>query len=64
LAEEGVTSAGRVVIEQTDLFVCTGAVDVVKLLRGSRSNLLEKAIVLGANVLVDEQYVSLFFEIC
>jgi len=56
--QEDVAGIGKVAIEQTDMFICSGAVDVVKLLRISRAYLLERAINLGANVLVDEQYVA------
>jgi len=57
LTEDGVTCEARALIEHRDQFVCAGAVDMAKLLRGSRSSLVEKAMTLGANVLVDEQYV-------
>jgi hypothetical protein len=60
LAEEGVTCTGKVPMEQVDSFVCTGAVDVAKLLRASRMGLLEQALMLGGNVLVEEQYVVRF----
>jgi len=56
LSGEGTTSIEKVPIEHTDVFICTGAVDVDKLLRGTRMSLLGKAISLGANVLVDEQW--------
>ncbi|KAF8553318.1 hypothetical protein OG21DRAFT_1510347 [Imleria badia] len=47
----------RVPLEHGDRYVCTGAVDVTKLLRGSRASLLDKAVLLGANVLVEESWV-------
>jgi len=56
LAGDGTTGTKKVPIEHTDLFICSGAVDVVKLLRGTRASLMAKAISLGANVLVDEQW--------
>ncbi|EGO29646.1 hypothetical protein SERLADRAFT_378817, partial [Serpula lacrymans var. lacrymans S7.9] len=56
LAEEGATCKRKVPIVQSDLFICVGAVDVTKLLRGSRATLLEKAEFLGGNVLVDEYW--------
>jgi hypothetical protein len=64
LDEEGATYTGKVPIERTDRFNCTGGVDAIKLLRGLRSNLLENAIAFGANVLVDEQYVLVFKRLC
>ena len=64
LAEEGVCSQARVPVEQVDNFVCFGAVDVPKLIRGSRASLLSKATALGATCLVDEQYVSLPNQLC
>jgi hypothetical protein len=48
-------SAKRVPVTKTELFVCKGAVDVVKLLRAVRASLFEKAQAVGANVLLEEQ---------
>lgn len=59
LQGEGATSSRKVPVEQNDLFSCMGAVDVPKLLRGSRASLLERAEFMGANVLVDERCVRL-----
>jgi hypothetical protein len=44
---------------QNDIFFCRDAVDVPKLLRGSRASLFERAENIGANVLVDERCVEL-----
>jgi len=57
LCGEGRTCHRRVPLEHGDRFVCKGAVDVTKLLRSSRASLLEKAVLLGATVLVDESWV-------
>ncbi|KAG6377616.1 hypothetical protein JVT61DRAFT_15434 [Boletus reticuloceps] len=59
LCGEDATCRRRVPLEHADRYVCKGAVDVTKLLRGSRASLLEKAVLIGANVLVEERYVSL-----
>jgi hypothetical protein len=58
LAGDGVTCAEKVEIELNENYVCVGAVDVVKLLRCSRTKLFEKARFWNANVLINEQYVS------
>lgn len=58
LASDGTLSPCRVPLEQNDTFVCRDGVDVVKLLRLVRATLYEVAQSLGANVLVDEQYVD------
>lgn len=63
LRGEGVTSKRKVPLVQSDLFFCRDAVDVPKLLRGSRASLLERAENIGANVLVDERCVELV-ELC
>jgi len=57
LCGEDATCKRRVPLVHGDLFLCKGAVDVSKLLRGSRASLLEKAEFLGANVLVEESWV-------
>ena len=44
-------------VSREDQFVCASAVDVSKLLRACRSTLLDQARTIGANVLVEEQYV-------
>lgn len=59
LCGEDATCKRRVPLEHADRYVCKGAVDVAKLLRGSRTSLLEKAVLLGANVLVEERWVLL-----
>jgi hypothetical protein len=56
LTGDGVTCAERVDIELNENYVCVGAVDVVKLLRCSRTKLFEKASFWNANVLIDEQW--------
>lgn len=57
LVGEGVISARKVpLIEQRRLF-CSGGVDTKRLLRTLRATLLEEAQMMGATVLVDEQYV-------
>lgn len=58
LCGEDATSKRTVSLEHADRYVCKDAVDVTKLLRGSRASLLEKAVLLGANVLVEERWVS------
>ncbi|KAH7912170.1 hypothetical protein BJ138DRAFT_1005028 [Hygrophoropsis aurantiaca] len=57
LCGENATCKRKVPMVHGDVFVCTGAVDVAKLLRGSRASLLEKAELLGGNVLVDERWI-------
>lgn len=57
LAAEGAVSERKVPLVQQEHFVCRDAVDVPKLLRAVRGALYEKALSVGANVLVDEQYV-------
>lgn len=47
-------------IQFHDVFVCIGAVNVTTLLRATRDVLMDVAENLGANALVDEQYVSYF----
>ncbi|KIJ61811.1 hypothetical protein HYDPIDRAFT_115265 [Hydnomerulius pinastri MD-312] len=56
LSGEDATCKRRVPLVHGDMFLCTGAVDVPKLLRGSRASLLEKAEFLGATVLVEESW--------
>lgn len=50
-------SATKVPMNRKDEFICASGVDVPKLLRACRSTLLDQARIIGANVLVDEQYV-------
>jgi len=59
LQGEGATSVRKVPLIQSDLFSCRDAVDVPKLLRGSRASLLERAEFMGADVLVNERCVVL-----
>jgi len=64
LAAEGATEETRIPIAQDDVFICSGAVDVVKLLRSSRASLYSKALAVAENyltrdtnmVLVEEQW--------
>ncbi|KAG2363673.1 hypothetical protein BDR07DRAFT_1403567 [Suillus spraguei] len=56
LRGEGATSKRKVPLVQSDLFFCRDAVDVPKLLRGSRASLFERAESIGANVLIDESW--------
>jgi hypothetical protein len=63
LAGDGVTCEEKVEIELNECFVCLGAVDVVKLLRCSRTKLFEKARFWNANVLINEQYVGLRYRV-
>jgi hypothetical protein len=44
-------------VELTEHFVCGGGVNVITLLRATRMALLEHVVPLGANALLDEQYV-------
>ncbi|KAJ7108558.1 hypothetical protein C8R44DRAFT_636374 [Mycena epipterygia] len=53
---EAVTSPKREILRHTDVFICDGAVNVAQLLRATRNTLMEDAEVMGANVLVDEQW--------
>ncbi|KAG8216685.1 hypothetical protein J3R82DRAFT_6887, partial [Butyriboletus roseoflavus] len=55
LCGKDATCKRRVPLGHADRYVCKGAVDVAKLLRGSRASLLEKAVLVGANVLVEER---------
>lgn len=52
------SSPRKVPVGEEGRFVCRGGADAVKLLRAVRTSLYEKAEAIGANVLVDEQYVS------
>lgn len=47
----------RAVVAHKDTYICAGngGVDVVRLLRATRSSLVEQATMLGANTLVDER---------
>jgi len=49
-------STTKVPMSRDDEFVCASGVDVPKLLRACRSTLLDQARIIGANVLVDEQW--------
>ena len=53
------SSPHKLPLSEEGRFICKDAVDAVKLLRAVRSSLFEKAETIGANVLVDEQYVVL-----
>lgn len=55
---EGARDQNKVPVEQTDLFVCAGGVNLTTLLRITRISLMERAErALGANSMVDEQCV-------
>lgn len=56
LADDVAMSPRKVPLVQEDTFVCKDGVDVAKLLRLARAALYEEAQVIGANVLVDEQW--------
>ena len=58
LRGEGVTSARKVPLQDQRRFLCRDGVDVEKLLRTMRAEMLEEAQMIGANVLVDEWYVA------
>ncbi|KIP12100.1 hypothetical protein PHLGIDRAFT_98439 [Phlebiopsis gigantea 11061_1 CR5-6] len=51
---EGVTSARKVPLQDQRRFLCRNGVDVKRLLRTIRGEMLEEAQMIGANVLVDE----------
>lgn len=53
--QAGALSPKQVPLAQEEGFVCKDGVDVVKLLRAVRGSLYERAQLLGANVLVQEQ---------
>ncbi|KAJ6627881.1 hypothetical protein B0H10DRAFT_2160968 [Mycena sp. CBHHK59/15] len=53
---EAATSPKREPLQQSDTFMCDGAVNVAQLLRASRNSLMEIAELMGANALVDEQW--------
>lgn len=57
-------SERKVPLGEEERFVCRDGVDAVKLLRAVRTSLYEKAESIGANVLVDEQYVLCFTCCC
>jgi hypothetical protein len=55
---EGARDQNKIPVEQTDLFVCAGGVNLTTLLRITRISLMERAErALGANSMVDEQCV-------
>ncbi|KAI0738964.1 hypothetical protein C8Q80DRAFT_1113235 [Daedaleopsis nitida] len=56
LAEDNAVSARKVPLEESQTFVCRDGVDAAKLLRAVRGALFQKALDVGANVLVDEQW--------
>jgi len=56
LADDGVTCIVKVDIELNEDYICAGAVDVVKLLRCSRTKVLEKASFWNANALINEKW--------
>ena len=58
LAGENVVSARKVPLEEHQTFVCRDGVDAAKLVRAVRGLLYQKALDVGANVLVDEKCVA------
>lgn len=56
---DGCRNAGTVPVEYSDQYVCQGGVNVCTLLRVTRLALLEHCNQMGANALVDEEYVFL-----
>lgn len=56
-------SEERVDVEFIDHYECAGGVNVGILLRATRSSLVERVEDLGANALVEEQYVFFFFSV-
>ncbi|KAI0716534.1 hypothetical protein C8Q76DRAFT_767611 [Earliella scabrosa] len=56
LTGKDVVSARKVPLEEHETFVCRDGVDAAKLLRAVRGMLYQKALDVGANVLVDEQW--------
>lgn len=55
-ASDGAVSPRQVPINREDMFVCAGGVDTVKLVRLARESLLQSAVAIGANVLLNERY--------
>lgn len=60
LLGEGVTLPRKVPLIEQRRLLCQGGVDTKRLLRTLRSTLLEEAQMIGATVLVNEQYVGFF----
>lgn len=60
--DQGALSAKRVPVEREYTFVCRDGVDTVKLVRLARGLLYEETVLIGANVLVEEQCVH--FHLC
>ena len=59
-ALSGVVYPRKLAVSRSDEFICTSGVDIPQLLRACRVSLLEQARRdLGANVLVDEQYITI-----
>ncbi|RDX44419.1 hypothetical protein K466DRAFT_556178 [Polyporus arcularius HHB13444] len=56
LTGENVVSARKVPLEEHQTFICRDGVDTAKLVRAVRGSLYQKALDVGANVLVDEQW--------
>ncbi|KAI0729824.1 hypothetical protein C8Q72DRAFT_971616 [Fomitopsis betulina] len=54
--DQGALSAKRVPVEREYTFVCRDGVDTVKLVRLARGLLYEETVLIGANVLVEEQW--------
>ncbi|KAG9221551.1 hypothetical protein CCMSSC00406_0007190 [Pleurotus cornucopiae] len=56
LSGENATLSRKLPMTQTDVYTCIGGVNILVLLRATRSALMERAETLGANVLVDESW--------
>ncbi|TRM64084.1 hypothetical protein BD626DRAFT_401410 [Schizophyllum amplum] len=54
--EENMTTTKRVPLQRKDEYICMGGVNATVLLRATRTQLMETAELLGANVLVDEHW--------
>ncbi len=57
LSGENATLSRKLPMTQTDVYTCIGGVNILVLLRATRSALMERAETLGANVLVEESCV-------
>ncbi|KAF4568640.1 hypothetical protein AB1N83_011284 [Pleurotus pulmonarius] len=56
LSGEPTTLSRKLPMALTNVYTCTGGVNILVLLRATRRGLMERAEVLGANVLVDESW--------
>lgn len=60
-AQDGSKDEEQVPVELTERFVCRGGVNTGTLVRATRMSLLDRVENLGANALLDEKCVALFF---